>query len=155
MADSRCMTTDPLDAAPADGLDAAFDLPEHIRDDARLVELHGEIVGRLRREASALPMSTVQTLLLERIAFYYVDLQYKERNNGFRRPTEQKDYNTFWLSMTSEFNKLLVANQDKVREALLLEIQGIVNSALSLITDKTERQNVRRSLAVAFADIDL
>lgn len=149
------MTADfPGDQVP-DDLAEAFVLPEYIAQDERLSALHASVVTRLRREASGLPMNTVQHLLLERIAYNYVVIKHKEANNGFARANEQKDFNTFWLSMTQEFNKLLMANQDKLREALLLEITSIVNDALSEISDPDERRSVRRNLATSFAAIDL
>lgn len=147
--------SDPLDASPPDDLAEAFRLPEEILNDEALVTLHTNIVARLRREASGMPMNTVQQLLLERIAMNYVVLKSKERTGGFSTPAQQKDFNTFWLSMTQEFNKLLMANEDKRREAMLMEIQGIVVQATELVMDKEQRQNVRRFLQEQFAAIEV
>lgn len=147
--------SDPLDAAPPDDLAEAFRLPESVLSDDSLVTLHANIVTRLRREAAGMPMNTVQQLLLERIAMNYVVLKQKERTGGFTTPAQQKDFNTFWLSMTQEFNKLLMANEDKRREAMLMEIQSIVVQATELVMDKEQRQNVRRFLQEQFAAIEV
>lgn len=149
------MASNPLDSAPADGLAPAFDLPEEIREHPDLVLLHGEISSRLRREAAGMPMNTVQQLLLERISFTYVLMKYKERTGGFARTNEQKDFYSFWISMTQEFNKLLMANQDKLRDALLAEVQTIVTDSLNAVTNREERQNARRILSEKFAEIEL
>lgn len=147
----------PLDAAPPDDLARAFALPTWVDEEGGegLRALHAAIVERLRREAAGMPMNTVQQLLLERIAYNYIVLKWKEETNGFTNTSQQKDFNTWWLSMTQEFNRLLMANQDRMREALLLQVQQIVNDSLRLITDDEERRNVRRHLAEAFAEVDL
>lgn len=149
------MSESPLDQSPPDDLARAFVLPAWVREDPELSALHASIVRRLRSEAAGMPMNTVQQLLLERIAFNYIVLKHKEENQGWSRASEQKDFNTWWLSMTQEFNKLLMANQDKMRESLLLEVQNIVVGALRMIPDDEVRQNVRRHLAEQFASIDL
>lgn len=144
-----------LDPPIPDDLSPAFDLTftEDVPED--LVTLHGAIVARLRREAAGLPMNTTQTLLLERIAHNYIVLRMKERSGGFTTPAQQKDFNTFWLSMTQEFNRLLMNNQDKMREALLLEISSIVMGGLDMIHDAEDRKALRRHFQAEFAAIDV
>lgn len=157
LADSSSVTDSPLDDAPPDDLARAFELPAWLNEENAqgLRELHSAIVSRLRSEARGMPMNTVQQLLLERIAYNYVVLKFKEETNGFTTATQQKDFNTWWLSMTQEFNKLLMANQDKMREALLLEVQRVTTEALSLVKDPDDRRNVRLALSEGFAAIDL
>lgn len=145
-----------LDAAPVDTLELAFTLPDEIAENAVLVAVYNEIRDRLRREAAGLPMGTVQTLLMERICFTYVLMKYKEQTGSFARTNEQKDFYAFWLSMTQEFNKILVANQDKLREALLDEVAKLVNkTVLAHVKDPEERKSVRRALSEEFAAIGL
>jgi hypothetical protein len=137
------MTDSRLDAPPADGLETAFSLPPHIAADPVMVDLHREIITRFRRESSGLPMNTVQTLLLERIAANYVTLKWKELNGEFVRANEQKDYNTFWLMMTQEFNKQLQTNQDALRTKMLTDIIKVVEEVIEDIPDKAIRQQAR------------
>lgn len=148
------MADSPLDAEPLDELAQAFSLPEYIAEDPTLAAVYEEIVRRLRREASGLPMKTAHMLLIERMASFYVQIRWKENHNEFRG-YQQKEYNTYWLSLTQEFNKVLQANDEKLREAMLLEVQTIVGEAISLISDPTDRQNVRRKLAEDFASLEL
>src|SRR5690349_10250926 len=107
-------------------LDAAFELPD-IVDDPKMRALYEVLVARMREEARHLPMNTVQQLLIERIATNYIVLRCKERGElgGFAHTSVQKDYNTFWLTMTAEFNRMLgkgdVGAGD--RKALLKEVQ--------------------------------
>lgn len=145
--------TSPLDGPPVDGLDRAFQLPEGM--DGELGALHQEIVLRLRREAAGIPMNTVQQLLMERIATSYVQAKQREEQ-GVLTLRDIKDQNAAWLSMTQEFNKLLQASQDKLREALFSEIQKVMQSALDeTVTDPEIMKNLRRRLAEGFANIEL
>jgi hypothetical protein len=147
------MAETPFDA-PLDELAAAFELPEYIAEDEVLSGLYHEIVLRLRREAAGLPMKTAHMLLIERIASFYVTIRYKENHQEFRG-YQQKEFNTYWLSLTQEFNKVLQANDEKLREAMLIEIQTIVSDTLKLITDPADRQNVRRKLSEEFAKMEV
>lgn len=139
-----------------DSLDAAFDLPESVCNDQELRGLYEVIVQRMRREAQYLPMNTVQQLLIERIASNYVVLRMKERAavgaaDGFASASVQKDFNTFWLSMTREFNALLDRSNAGNREAILGEVRDIVLSALGKeVRDPTQRQQLMLSFSQAF-----
>lgn len=140
----------PLDAPPLDALDDAFALPEPYADDERIVRWHTEIVTRLRREAAGIPMTTAQTMLMERIAFFYVVMRYKEFNEGGISPRELKDNNSAFLSMLDSFNKLLEKHNDKVIGEMMGKVMGILSDRMSMITDATERQALRRALAEDF-----
>jgi hypothetical protein len=147
--------TSPLDEAPPDDLARAFRLPDWVIADPELVALHTAIVRRLRTEAHGMPMNTVQQLLLERIAFNYIVLKHKEETDGFTTPTQQKDFTQWWLAMTQEFNKLLMANQDRMREAMLAQVQDIVKGVIGTVADADERRRLRRELSERFAAADL
>lgn len=144
----------PLDAAPDDGLERAFRLPQYIREDEELVALYEEIVARLRREAAGLPMSTLQQLLIERQASFYVQIKFKENTQTFS-PNQQKEFNVYWLDLNKEFARQLAASDDKLREAMLGEIHQIVKDALELVTDPGQRRAVRLRLAEEFAAVQL
>lgn len=148
------MTNSPLDAAPADGLERAFHLPEDVGQDADLVALYNEMVLRLRREASGLPMNTIQQLLIERIASFYVQIKFKENTGSFTM-NQQKEFNAYWLQLTAEFNRLLAASDTKLRDAMVLEIEKFVVEATDQITDTENRQQVRRSMSEGFAAMGL
>ncbi len=137
-------------------LDAAFTLPDSV-DDPTLRQLYEVLVARMRAEARHLPMNTVQQLLIERIAFNYIVLRAKEGGQlgGFAHASIQKDYNTFWLSMTSEFNRLLgkvepLSNADK--KGFLREIQAIIVKTLDTVDDPKVRSGLFEKLAAAFQE---
>lgn len=135
-------------------LDVAFELPDVVAD-PKLRALYEVIVARMMSEASSLPMTTVQILLIERIAYNYVVLRCKERGElgGFAHSSVQKDYNTFWLAMTSEFNKML-GKGDPLgggeRKALLRDVQKIIAEILTSVADPKIRNELLERMATAF-----
>ncbi len=141
------------DAAPSPGLERAFRLPAMIREDPELVALYEEAVERLEAEAKGIPMNTVQRLLMERLATFYVTIKYREDTDSWAGASQQKDFNTYWLSLTSEFNTILQKNDDSLRQAMLLEIQTVVMESVKLIKDSDDRRSVMRSLSENLAEI--
>jgi hypothetical protein len=137
--------------AELDSLDGAYELPDVI-DDPKLRALYEILVHRMRNEARHLPMNTVQQLLIERIAYNYIVMRAKENGalGGFTHSTVQKDFNTFWLSMTGEFNRMLGKEAGTDRKALLRDVQKIIIDTMSTITDPRLRGQVLEKLAVAF-----
>ncbi len=151
----------PAAASPDDdglrSLDAAFELPDVVTD-PKLRGLYEVLVARMRDEAAHLPMTTIQQLLIERIAFNYIVLRAKERGElgGFSHANIQKDYNTFWLQMTAEFNKLLGKSGEPLdnleKKALFKEMQQlIVKTIAETVQDPRARQAVLTNLADAFS----
>jgi hypothetical protein len=135
-------------------LDAAFELPDIITD-PKLRSLYEVLVHRLRLEAKDLPMNTVQQLLIERICYNYIVLRSKERGDlgGFSHSTVQKDFNSFWLSMTAEFNRLLgkteaVAGTE--RKSLGKQMQTIIMSTVAQVSDVKVRSELLQKLATEF-----
>lgn len=143
-----------VNSNPLEDLDAAFELPEHITD-TRLRNLYEVLVHRMRKEAKHLPMNTVQQLLIERIAYNYIVLRSKERGElgGFNNSNVQKDYNSFWLTMTAEFNRMLGKTEPLVgadRKAMFKEVQGIIMACLSAVSNPAERAAAMQKMATAF-----
>jgi hypothetical protein len=160
----------PEDYAP---LDEAFTLPPEPGEDTpgvhipqQLRELFEFLVVRMRREAHHLPMNTVQQLLIERIAFNYIMLKAKERrplgdDQGFQHAGIQKDWNTFWLSMTGQFNDLLLKNrasdeelrrQEELKARVGKEVLSVLNAELA---DRALFEQVRHALAEAMDRVGL
>lgn len=135
-----------------DSLEAAFELPAFVTEHPALVQLHGAICRRLRKEAEGVPMDTIQELLLERIAFNYIVMKARERgvlSLGSERA--QKDFQTFWLAMTNQFSKNLqkaTAAEDRART--LREVRDIVIDTLSQVEDKTTKDHLLHQFAQAF-----
>lgn len=138
--------------SPTDGkFAAAFSLPETWSEE--LVTLHAEIVADMRREARNLPMNSVQTLLLERVAYKYCEMKYLELSGERLRPAQMQDLLKQWREMTTEFNKQLGASHMRLREALLSDIRDIVMSAIGLVESRENRDELRAYLAKKFEEI--
>lgn len=141
---------------PADlrDLDAAFELTDTVTD-PRLRQLYEVLVARMRDEARYLPMNTVQQLLIERIASFYIVMRAKESGElgGFSTASVQKDYNSFWLGMTSEFNRLLGKSEPmngNERKAVMREMQQVIVSTVQTIADPKVRTELLEKMAAAF-----
>lgn len=140
--------------AGADALDGLFTLPVLIKDPV-LRDSYEVIVARMRREASHIQMNTIQQLLMERIALNYIVLRYRESQptgdeQGFTHAGVQKDFNTFWLTMTREFNELLARFRPSDKDAVM----GMVKQAVEeiLATLPAEHSAIRNELAVRFVE---
>jgi hypothetical protein len=143
-------------------LDVVFTLPVGI-ENPMLVQMYEVLVHRMRREAQHLPMSTVQQLLIERIAMAYVVLRAREIGamEGFAHATEAKNANSFWLSMVEEFNQILRSKAPETQlaneshEASLRLIRDVVVNVISSSVPVENRKSVMENLANAFADVGL
>lgn len=111
-------------------LDSIFVLPDNI-DDPDLRMAYEVIVARMRREAAHCAVSTVQQLLIERIAYNYIVLRWNEARDSFAHTTAQKEFNSFWLSMTQEFNRTLRSTDQEYRSALLRQIADVISETLA------------------------
>jgi hypothetical protein len=148
----RDMTELDPDLPPIDdALAAAFTLPAGT--DNHWVELHEEIVTRMRNESRAVPMGTVQHLLLSNIAWFFVSM--KMRADEGMPLKEQKEMMDAWLKMTIEFNRLLTASQDKARTTILVEVQNVLRQGLKIVKDPVEKQTFSQYLNEEFARLDI
>jgi hypothetical protein len=152
------MSEEPVVSLPLDALDDAFHLPDTITD-VRLRRLYEVLVFRMRAEARDLPMNTVQQLLIERIASNYVYMRDKENSGQFASPASQKDFNTFWLSMTQEFNRMLtkadtLSGNDK--RNLLRDVQRTILATVNgSVQDPKTRAALLRNMAAAFENVKI
>ncbi len=143
-----------------DALDGAFTLPDSV-DNPQLRALYEVLVHRMRKEAKDLPMNTVQQLLIERIAFNYIVLRAREAGElgGFTTAAGQKDYNTFWLSMTQEFNRMLTKTETlsgNERKVLLKQVQQLILQAVnSSVHDPKTRSDLLSNMAAAFEHVHI
>ena len=143
----------PLDAPPADGLERAFQLPPHIAEaeDGAYLALYNELLTRLRREATGIPMSTNMWVLLERIATLYVITKYREDTNFPWSSTGEKDFAARLLDNQKEFNRVLAQAQEKLLQTVLLEVQKITKDGLAMVKDDEDRRTLRRFYQGEFA----
>jgi hypothetical protein len=124
--------------------DSIFELPRAVTDDPKLRAMYELIVQTMREEARHVPMNMVQILLIERIASNYVYLRSKEDADGFNHATQQKDFNTFWLSMTSQFNRIL--ERHALNEVMGHRINSVFQNATAA-EPKDVRDRVRSRFA--------
>lgn len=144
-----------------ESLDGVFTLPPGLVESDELRHMWEVIVSRMRKEAVHLPMNTVQMLLIERIATNYVILREKENmplghSQGFAHATVQKDFNTFWLTMTKEFNALLGRTDTAVRRQAMGEVRDILLSVLEEVpVSGLSRAELQKKIVLKFQEAGL
>lgn len=143
----------PIRGHEADELDLAFQLPANITD-PDLRTLYLILIKRMKRESAHLPMNTVQILLIERIAYNYIVMRSKEaatttEEGAFTHATQQKEFNTFWLQMTQEFNKQLRTTDAEFRAQVMKTMASAVVGVLREIDDPILQAKLRIRLADA------
>lgn len=111
------------------GLERAFELPAIIEDNG-LRELYITLIERMQAESAHLPMTTVQHLLIERIAYNYVVMRWYEMEDRFQHSKAQREFNHFWLEMTKEFNRQMRRGDDETRLVLVQRVFGVIATAL-------------------------
>jgi len=139
-------------AGDLNSLDSAFTLPEQVTADSTLQHLYEVIVDRMRRESEGVPMNTIQTLLMERIALNYIVM--KAREQGLLNPLSaaaQKDHQTWWLAMTAQFNKQLnKATEQEYKDKILREVTNVIVSVLSKVEDPKLKLQLKNDLMSGF-----
>lgn len=128
-------------------------LPAEIPENLRAI--HADLIVRMRNEARAVSMSTIQRLLMERIAYFYIAMKWRETDAETPLSLkEQKEMLDFWIKMTNEFNKLLNATESKSRSTLLAEVELILRESAKKLEDPEKRRELTNYWSAEFARID-
>jgi hypothetical protein len=140
--------------AGVDALDRLFRLPDFI-ENVTLREMYEVVVARLRRESSHVAMNTVQQLLMERLAFNYVVLRAREAlplgdPQGFADARSLRDWNTYWLACTREFNDLLARNRPAATNEMIQRVQAAVADVLGTVEDGALRNELIQRFVETF-----
>ena len=129
-----------------------FTLPAPFSENEQVARWYNEIIARMQREAAGLPMQTNQIQLLERIAFFYAVMRYKELSGETISARDLKDNNNAWLSMLDTFNRSIEKHKDQILRDTVLQIQGIIESVLEGIDDDNTRKHLHRQFIEGFAE---
>jgi len=149
------MSDPSVDARPVEDLDVTFALPEYIRDgEPGLGDLFDRMIEQLQAEAFGIPMHTMQSMLIERIALTYVLIRFREIH-GWTGTNAEKDTNARWMDMVKEWNRLLAGGHEQLRAQLLDQMEKIAKEAVNLIPDKETRNLVRNHFQEQFAALGI
>lgn len=132
------VTTDVTDES---ALERLFQPPSEIVLDLEWVERYEALVRRLQRDASGLPMDMAQKMLIERQASTYIRLLWYQTNGGMseRQLTEM---NKLYLAYTAQFQKVLQASDEVLRQDMVNKFSEIVQEIPKLIQDDEDRKRV-------------
>jgi hypothetical protein len=131
--------------------DTMFELPQAI-DDVDLRGLYEHVIHGLREDAAKQPtVTTLQELLIERIASNYIMLRFKERHNSFAHERNQREFYTYWLAMVRDYAqlaKMMGIDENAVKTEMTTKIVTAINGALVGL-EPSVAQTVRTKLAEA------
>lgn len=125
-----------------------FALPEPYASDERSIRWHEEIIHRMQRESSGLPMQINQIQLMERIAFFYVVMRYREFHGDAEQidPKALEATNKPWLQMFDTFSRSIEKHKDAVLRDTVLKIQDVIKAVLNSVEDVDQRKELNRKL---------
>ena len=141
---------DETNEVTATGIDDLFSLPAPYSENPQIVRWYNEIIARQQREAAGLPMQINQVQLLERMAFFYVVMRYKEQNGETISARDMKDANAEWRSMFDAFSRSIEKHKDQILRDTIIQIQDIISRVLLGIEDDTVRKNLQRQFVEEF-----
>ena len=145
----------PLDIDTNTSAEDIFTLPTELAADPRISRWYTEMVENLRIEAQGIPMKTNQFFLMERIAYLYSLIRYKEFSEVSYPGREHREDLKVLSGYMDQFNRLLEKHNDKIVNEMVGKIQEILRDALPIVTDDKERTALRRRLQTDFENIDL
>lgn len=136
--------------ATTTGLDDLFTLPAPYNENPQIVRWYNEIISRQQREAAGLPMQINQIQLLERMAFFYVVMRYKESIGESIPVRDLKDANAEWRNMFDAFSRSIEKHKDQILRDTIITIQDIIAKVLDGVEDDSQRKSLQRQFIEAF-----
>lgn len=128
-----------------------FKYPEVIRNFPEYMEVYDEIEQSLKKDIDHLEMNSTLQALMERICTVYVMIRYRE-NTRWQFPGDQKEYNSNFLNLVKEFNKIVDTSQDVKIEKFKSDLIGVIQSNIQKhVDDPSIRKNIFEDIA---ADLD-
>jgi hypothetical protein len=98
------------DFAYADLPESMWSLPGHIADES-LRTLHAQLIRGLRRDAAHLPTGTLQSMQLERIAYYYILIRYRDATNTWPNSRDKFSVYKLWRDLAADFTHVAYGNK--------------------------------------------
>lgn len=133
--------------------DSVFSLPEEMKESKRWSDLYEFMTQKLMQEAAGIPMTTVQTLLVERIATLYVTIRHREEHGTFL-PKEMKEYSDLWLSLAKQFSQLVKDNSENKSIEERQNFLHLIFSTIQDVPDADTRQLMREKIVAGITAIE-
>lgn len=125
-----------------------WSLPGHIADES-LRQLHASLLRGLRRDAAHLPTGTLQSMQLERVAYYYILIRYRDATNSWTNSRDKQAVYKLWRDLAADFTHVAYSNKispDDLHAIVASHTAKIVASVL-----RTMPNNEARPLYSKFA----
>lgn len=143
-----CVDTVEPEFAYQDLPESMWSLPGHIADES-LHALHAQLVRGLRRDAAHLPTGTLQSMQLERIAYYYILIRYRDSTDTWSNSRDKLSVYKLWRDLAADFTHVAYGNKispDDLHAIVASHTAKVVASVL-----RTMPSNEARPLYSKFA----
>lgn len=130
-------------------LEHLFQPPIEIVQNSEWTDRYHAVVRRLRRDASGLPLDMAQNMLIERIASTYIRTIWFQTNGGLTE-SQLENLNKLYLAYISQFQKVLQASDEVLRQDIIKKFTGLVLELVKRIKNEEDRKNARSYLHAQF-----
>lgn len=138
----------------ATGKEMVFARPQDLPED--WYRVWEQLISDMRREAQALPMSTMMALLVERIATMYVEVRRHEGGEPGQRDWEYlRTLQTLWLKFMTEFATQLHRNSQTPEQRYMAGFRAAFNTAVRQVGPDAPVRDLLPVLAEALEAYDI
>jgi hypothetical protein len=145
------MTTDQI--PPLENYDEVFQLPDGIFGyhdlGERLQVVYDLMIQEHRRDMRLYDLTSTQIMLIERIAFYYCLIKYKEASDSWVGQNERKDLNSHLIALIKEYTAQTAVTRDEYRTAVMDHVKEVIIAVTQDIEDPKVRMQVASRMAEA------
>lgn len=121
-----------------------FAQPAEAVGDEALQLIYSEVVARLQKENP--DADTIESMMIERVAFLYVHIRHKETKKLFAHDRSHKETLQLWVTMAAQLQKKRTAEQD------LEEIKDSIVSAIHLAVSDAASKSLPPDIAKDFQE---
>lgn len=140
-------------ASGSTGKELIFARPQDLPEDWYVV--WERLVSDMGREAQALPMSTMMSLLVERIATLYVKLRMEEGSGNSIDWELWKVFHSLWLKMHSEFSTQVHRSSQTPEQRFVASFKAAFNAAVREAGPDMTLRDFMPLLAQALEEFDV
>lgn len=112
------------------------------------------LVADMRHESAALPMNTMMTLLIERVATMYVMVRKSERANEIDWD-QMREMQKLWLNFMTEFSTQLHRNSQSPEARFMASFKAAVTTAVRKVGPDATVRDLMPVLAEELASFDV
>jgi hypothetical protein len=113
------------------------------------------LVADMRRESAALPMNTMMTLLIERVATMYTLVRMEEDKTTSVDWEQLRGMQKLWLNFMTEFSTQLHRNSQTPEQRFMASFKAAVTAAVRRVGPEATVRQLMPILAEELNDFDV